>query len=102
MRMAQAIGEEMSESEALALVNDAFFAEVFPHSAPTPDVSQDDLRKMLVDLLERDSQATPSLYSPDRSKLPSGEGRPRRVKRVPGQASVIGMFETGYITANPV
>ena len=53
MKMAQDIGEEMSESEALALVNDAFFAEAFSHSAPTPAVSQDDLRKILGDWLER-------------------------------------------------
>jgi hypothetical protein len=55
MKMAQDIGEELSESEALALVNDAFSTEVFSHSAPTPDVSQDDLRKILGDWLERKS-----------------------------------------------
>lgn len=55
MKLAHAIGEEMSESEALALVNDAFFAEAFSHSAPTPDVSEDDLRKILGDWLERNS-----------------------------------------------
>ena len=55
IKMAQEAGEEMSEREAIALINDKFYADAYSPSAPTPDVSQDDLRELLGGWLERNS-----------------------------------------------
>ena len=53
LKIAQDARIEISESEALALINDTFFAQAFSSSVPTPDVDQDMLRKVLADWLER-------------------------------------------------
>ncbi len=53
MKMAQEVGKPMSESEALARVNDTFYGEAFSSLTPAPDIAQEKLHKIIEDWLNR-------------------------------------------------
>jgi len=53
MKMAKDAGRDLSEVEAIALLNDAFYAKAYSHTAPTPNISKEDLGKILAGWLAR-------------------------------------------------